>query len=130
VKALQNINATKMIISGAVNARFSGKYRKLASKMKKPCTVINDPEFKGEVGLIIASKEAVDNATIEVESRKTRLKRLGLSETLIGAVGKKVCAKCYHKILQVAPREAANYCPLSWADRLLGEHCPAHRRDR
>lgn len=128
VKALQAKNAAKMIISGAIDNRLSDKYRKLASKMKKPCTVIHDQQFKGDVGLIIASEKAVDNTTIDVEFRKARLKRLGLSEKLIGAVGKKICRKCYQKLLQLAPQEAANYSTLSWTDRLLGEHCPAHKK--
>lgn len=129
VKALQDRNATKMVISGAVDSRLANKYRKLAAKMKKPCTTIHDPELKGEAGLIVVGREATGAANIEVEPRKKRLKKLGLPGKLIDAAGKKICRKCYQKILRSAPKEALNYSELSWADRLLGEHCTAHHED-
>ena len=126
IAALQNEKAARLIINGAVNKHSTEKYRRLAASFNKPCTVINDPKLIGETGLVVASDDAVGNGTIEVEDRKTRLKRLGLSELLIAAVGKKICKECQQKIRKLDPGEAVNYRTLSWVDRLLGENCSAH----
>lgn len=125
-QALQEKAAAKMLISGAVKNDYADKYRRLAEKYKKPCTVIHDPKLKGEAGLAIVSEEAADSETIYVESRESKLKRLGLSEKLIRAAGKKLCRKCYSELVQSAPAEAANYGRLSFFDMLTGEKCAAH----
>lgn len=129
VEALQDEKAAKMIISASIGKRNAEKYRELAASLNKSCTVINDPQFKGEAGLIVAGEGAVDKDDIMVEARKVRLGRLGLPEKLIGAAGKKICRECRQRIIHADPREAGNYRSLSWADHLLGARCPAHEGD-
>jgi len=127
IEALQDKRTTKMIIDGSIGISFIEKYKKLARKLNKPYTVRNDSEFKGSAGLLVISDEALDSLVITVEDRSLRLKRLGMSSALINAVGKKVCEKCLEQILQVDPKEAANYHELTFLDRIGGESCPAHQ---
>lgn len=60
VEALQDQRATKMLIHGDIAYRFRSKYQKIANELKKPYTIVHDPELKGDVGLVIASDQAVD----------------------------------------------------------------------
>ncbi len=124
-EALKDRRAVKMIINGDIDYRFVKKYVKLAQKMGKTSTVIHDPGFKGETGLIVAGDGAVDVQNIDVPDRETRLKKLGVSPALIHSAGKKVCERCYKKIIHADPGEAINYQLLTLADRFWGERCSA-----
>lgn len=127
IRALKDKRATKVIIDGSINIRFTEKYKKLAQEMNKSYTLRNDPEFKGSTGLIVVSDEAVDILVITVEDRSLRLKRLGMSSALINSVGKKVCKKCLEQIRKVDSTEVSNYDELTFLDRIGGECCPAHQ---
>lgn len=123
IEALKDERASKMIINGDIDAYLIEKYEKLARELDKHCTVIHDTKLKGEVGLVVVGRDAVDVEEINVMDREIRLSKLGLSKALINAAGKKVCSHCFNKIINADPGEAINYLELTWSDRLMGEHC-------
>jgi len=125
LKALGDKRAVKIIFSGDINYHSAKKYHKLAEKLGKRYSIIHDPEFKGDAGLVVVSDDAVDIEDITVRDRSAKLKDLGIPERIINAAGKKVCGKCLDKILKVAPYESINYSDLTLADRFWGEHCAA-----
>ncbi|WP_041285259.1 YueI family protein [Desulfoscipio gibsoniae] len=125
LQSLKDQRAAKVIISGDINYSSSEKYRRLAVKMGKTCTVVHDPALVGNVGLVVVGNNAVDVAVIEVPDRKTRLAQLGVPASLADAAGKKVCEKCYQKITEADPEEVINYRKLTLADRFWGEYCAA-----
>jgi len=127
IGALQDKRSTKMIINGSIGISSFEKYKKLAGKMNKPCTVRNDPEFNASTGLLVISDEAVDIQVITVEERSLRLKELGVPSILINSAGKKVCETCLKQILEADPKENINYQELTFLDRIGGEKCPAHQ---
>ena len=127
VEALQNPQADKMLINGDLGEVFTAKYQRLARRLQKNYTVIHDPELKGDTGLEVISKDAVDVPDITVQDREVRLQELGISTGLARAAGQKICPRCYDQIIKADPREAVNYQPLTLADRFWGEHCPVCR---
>lgn len=66
-EALKDKRSTKMLIRGDIDHRFRDKYQRLASETGKPYTIVHDPDLKGNIGLIIASDNAVDVEDIEVK---------------------------------------------------------------
>jgi uncharacterized protein YueI len=124
-QSLQDSRADKLIISGDVSDSAENKYRKLAEQVGKRHSVIHDPEFKGNAGLIVVSNNAVDEENISIQDRKEKFKQLGLSAKLADCAGKKLCENCLHKILSAAPEEEINYQKLTFWDRFWGEACPA-----
>lgn len=125
VKALEDKRAVKMVINGNIDFRLTEKYRKLAEETGKKVTIISDPEFKEDTGLVIVSDDAVDVEDILVQDRGTRLKKMGVPEEIINSAGKKVCERCLEKILKADPDETINYQKIAFADRFWGEHCPS-----
>lgn len=124
VHALGDKRACRMIISGDVDYYLTEKYQDLAKKMRKEYSLVHDPEFTGEAGLIVVSNDAVDVESIEVQDRKEKLKRLGVTESIINSAGKKVCSKCLSSVLKADPSEDVNYQEITFKDRFWGEHCP------
>lgn len=125
-QALQDEKAVKLILNGNISSSATGKYRELAIKMNKLCTVRSDSEFKGDTGLLVVSDEDVNEEEINVEERTTRLRRLGMPLLLIQSAGKKVCDQCRHVISDIDKNELINYEELTWMDRFVGDTCPAH----
>jgi len=124
INALEDENAEKMVIHGDIPYNQARKYEKLAREMQKSCSIIHDPGFKGDTGLVVVSSSAVDIENIDVEDRALKLKRLGVPEPLIHSAGRKVCKSCLDKIQKVDPGEASNYTMITFLDHLWGEHCP------
>ncbi len=125
LESLKDQRAAQLVISGDINYRSVEKYRSLADKIGKTCTVVRDPDMIGNTGLVVVSDDAVDIADITVPDRKTKLGRLGVQTALVNAAGENVCDKCYKKITEADPGEAINYRKLTLADRFWGGHCPA-----
>lgn len=126
IEALQDKKAAKMLIAGEIGHQAAEKYAQLAGEYSKPSTLVNNPQFKGEVGLAIISNQAVDREKIAVENRTDRLKKLGIPEKLAKVAGQKVCPSCFQQIVQADAREKINYQLLTWSDRFWGQRCPAH----
>jgi uncharacterized protein YueI len=128
-QALKDKRSAKLIINGSINNCFTKKYQLLSQKLNKPYTVVADPDYAENTGLVIVSNEAVDIEHVDIEDREGRLRKLGTPETLIQSAGKKVCAECLQQILKIDPREKINYDELTWIERIMGEDCPAHDKD-
>ena len=125
VKALEDKRAAKMIISGEIDFYLSEKYQKLAENVGKPVTIISDPEFKGNTGLVVVSDDAVDMENILVRDRTARLEQLGVPLEIIESAGKKVCERCLKKILNADPDEKINYRKITPGEHFWGERCSA-----
>lgn len=124
-EALQDPRSVKMIINGYIDDIFTNKYIKLSKKMGIKVTEIHDPQFKGDTGLIVISDDAVDIENITTQDREKRLEKLDIPADLTYAAGKKVCEKCYNKIIAVDPNEKINYEKIDLGDRFWGTHCAA-----
>lgn len=66
-EALKDPRTSRLLLNGDLDYDFRAKYIKLARKYNKPYTVINDPDIKGETGLVVISDHAVDVEKIEVD---------------------------------------------------------------
>lgn len=126
VLALQDKRAARLIYSGDIDYRYVDKYVKLSRKYGKPYTIRHDQKYKSDIGLLVASNEAVDAGAVVAVNREERLTGLGLPLPVIKAAPGKVCDECYALIEQAAPEELMNYERLTFFDRLAGEKCPAH----
>lgn len=124
--ALRDPKAAYMVVHSEISGKALAKYKKLAESAGKPVTSRNDPDFEGEAGLAVVSREAVDAEQVEVESREERLLKRGLPEQLIDAAGQAVCKDCYEKLKELAPEETRHYRLISPISRMFGERCPGH----
>jgi uncharacterized protein YueI len=125
-QALKDSRCSEMIINGGIDSCFIKKYQLLAKNMHKHYRIVSNPDYAEQTALVIVSAEAVDIKNIEIEDRDIRLRRLGASDALIQAAGKKVCEDCLTQIIAIDPAENINYDELTWLDSIAGEHCPVH----
>lgn len=70
IEALKHKQSSRLLINGELWDDLTDKYIALARQVKKPYTMIHDPELKGETGLVVISDDAVDIEDIEVENRE------------------------------------------------------------
>lgn len=121
--ALTDQKAAKLIVNGKVSREAQERYREEAKKYNIFFTSLSSPQLKDVIGLVIASNEAVDRDDIEVMNREDRLLQKGIPLDIIRGVGKKICSKCYQKLIAQAPEEKDNYQVINWLEKFLGEKC-------
>ena len=125
VESIKDTRSIKILINGDLDGHIIEKYQNLAKQLGKRYTVIHDPEFKGDTGLIVVSNEAVEVGEITVEDREIKFAKLGIPVALVNYAGKKLCDECLDRVLSAAPEESINYEKLTYWDRFWGEHCPS-----
>lgn len=65
-EALTHKKSSKMLIDGTLSSHLTNKYIELARQLKKPYTMVYNPELTGETGLVVVSDEAVDIEDIDI----------------------------------------------------------------
>ncbi|MDF2938017.1 MAG: hypothetical protein K0Q90_3390 [Paenibacillaceae bacterium] len=125
-EAVHHPKAKLMVLQGGQMEQAVSKYQKLAEAGGLVVTYRRGEEFTGEIGLVVASGDAVDAAEVDVEYRLERLVKKGLTEQLIRAAGQAVCKDCYARIREAAPEELEHYRQINPLSRLFGEKCPGH----
>lgn len=125
-EAVKHPKAKLMVLQGGQMEQAVAKYQKLAEANGISVTYRRDEEFTGEIGLVVASGDAVDIQEVDVEYRQERLLQKGLTEQLIRAAGQAVCKDCYARIREAAPEELEHYRQMNPLSRLFGEKCPGH----
>jgi uncharacterized protein YueI len=66
IEALKDQKATKMLIHGDIAYKFRRKYQSAAKQIGKSYTIVHDPNLKGDLGLVVASDQAVDIEDISI----------------------------------------------------------------
>lgn len=121
--AIRDPRAKRLLISRKANLAAAAEYIRLAREQGLAFTTVDSPEYKGNVGLVVAAEEAVDVEDITVPDRSQILQRLGIPQSIINAKGKKICPQCWNLLKEKAPQELNNYKKMSWLDKLLGIEC-------
>ena len=124
ISALRDVRASKLVMRRDVDLIRARDYLDLAKKMKVAFKRVDLPGLKGDIGLVIASSSGIDVPDILTKDRKSRLLELGLSKSLIQAVGKKICVNCWNKLATNYPEELVNYRRITWIDSITGTKCP------
>lgn len=125
-EALKDPRSALLVLHGDIGEQAVQKYKKLAAAQGKEVTSRRDSSFTGEAGLVVASRDAVDIDYVEVETRRERLLRKGLTEQIIDASGEALCKECYSLVRRVAPEELCHYRLMDPISRLFKEKCPGH----
>ncbi len=122
--AINHPKARQLIISRQVDLDYAGDYIQLAKLEGLAFTTVDDPDFKGPIGLIVAADDAVDVGEIYVQSRKEKLQELGIPKKLIDAKqGEYLCKDCIEILEEKAPEEVERYKSISFLDKLMGKKC-------
>ncbi|UMZ75101.1 hypothetical protein ACONDI_02713 [Natranaerofaba carboxydovora] len=123
IDAMNHPKAKILKVSRKVDLEYARDYINAARENGISFNTVHSNSYKGPIGLIVASDEAVEVNEIMVETREKRLKKQGLSQSLIDAVGETICDDCFQLIEEKAPEEALNYKRLGLIDKLMGKKC-------
>ncbi|MGL4935551.1 MAG: DUF1694 domain-containing protein [Cetobacterium sp.] len=103
-----------------------------AEKIGLRYTLVDDITFRGNIGLVVVSSEALDNEDKEVviESATKVYTDAGLSEGFIYGEGHKICSKHYKELKEKLPSHLDKFQEMNFFDRLFGKVCPIDRFDK
>lgn len=119
--------ARRLIVSRRAILSESQEYIHLAREYNLAFTTVDNPDYKGPVGLVVAAEQAVEAKEITIPSRRERLLAAGIPEAVIEATGQRLCKPCLELLKEKAPQEVKNYRRENFVDRLLGNQCPCKR---
>lgn len=125
LEAIRHPKANKLVISRKVDLDYARDYIQLARDEGLSFKTVASPSFKGDVGLVVVSDEAVDIENIGIPDRAKRLLEQGLPENLVKARGNLICDSCFHLLEEKAPEELNNYRKLNLLDKIMGKKCTA-----
>jgi uncharacterized protein YueI len=103
-----------------------------AEKIGLRYTLVDDITFRGNIGLVVVSQDALDNENKEVvlESATKVYTDVGLSEGFIYGEGHKICPKHYKELKAKLPERLDKFQEMNFFDRLLGKICPIDRFEK
>ena len=122
-EAIKDERADKLIINRNVDNEAAKEYINLSREFGLSFKRVQSPEFVGNIGLIVASAQAVKVDNVLLDNSKQDEKNL--PESILAAKGQKICGDCYNKVKDIAPEKVSNYKKLSIIDKLLGVECAA-----
>ncbi len=123
VEAIKDNRADKLIINRNVDNQAAKEYINLSRKFNLSFKRVQSSEFVGDIGLVVASNQAVKVDDVLLNSSKQD--EASLPESLVAAKGKKICGACYNKVKDIAPEKISDYKKMSIIDKLLGVECTA-----
>lgn len=121
--ALKNTEANKLIIRGDINKKHISDYIKWAREEGVRFNRKNSPEFRGNVALAVAGKDAVSQQFGRIAEREEKLQKKGLSDNIIKNAGSLLCSDCWKELMEKAPEEKINYKKAGIFDKLTGTDC-------
>ena len=103
-----------------------------AEKIGLRYTLVDDITFRGNIGLVVVSQEALDNENKDVvlESSTKIYTDAGLSEAFIYGEGHKICPRHYKELKEKLPERIDKFQEMNFFDRLFGKVCPIDRFDK
>ncbi len=126
-QAIKHPQAQKLVVSRKADLDAAAEYIKLARQHNLSFSTVDNPDFRGDVGLVVAAGDAVDIADIFIPTRSEKLTKLGIPETVINSPGRCLCASCRRMVAERAPEELVNYPPRKWYCALVRESCPCQK---
>ncbi|RAK09813.1 uncharacterized protein YueI [Halanaerobium saccharolyticum] len=121
--ALKSKEANKLIIRGDIDKKCISDYIKWAREEGLRFNRKNSPDFRGNVALAVAGKDAVTQQFGRIPDRQEKLQKKGLSDNIIRNAGSLLCSDCWKELMEKAPEEKINYKKAGIFDKLTGTDC-------
>jgi len=122
-EALKNREAAKLIIRGDIDQEHISDYINWAREEGVRFNRKSSPEFRGNVALAVAGKDAVSQQFGGIPPREEKLQKKGISDNIIKNAGSLLCSDCWKELMEKAPEEKINYKKAGIFDKLTGTGC-------
>lgn len=132
VEAMHEPDAVLLKMRRDIPLKFLKPYIEVAEKINLRFTLIDALNFVGDVGLVVVSKDAMDNKNNDVvlDTIEQKFKNAGLSEAYPKNFGKKICRKHYKLLSERLPLFKGSFKEFSFMDKILGHVCPICEEER
>ena len=122
-EALKYKDADKLIIRGDIDKKHISDYIEWAREEGVRFNRKNSPDFRGNVALAVAGKDAVSKQLGKIPEREEKLQKRGVSDNIIKNAGSLLCRDCWDELMEKAPEEKINYKKAGIFDKLTGTGC-------
>lgn len=132
IEAMHEPDAILLKMRRDIPLKFLKPYIEVAEKINLRFTLIDALNFVGDIGLVVVSKDAMDNSgsDLVVDTLIKKFKDAGLSESYPKNFGKKICKKHFELISEKLPLFKGSFKKLSLMDKILGHTCPICEDER
>ncbi|QEK13214.1 DUF1694 domain-containing protein [Crassaminicella thermophila] len=107
----------KIILEDNVQSTVAEKFMELASKYDKDYKMIDTQNKLGEIALVLASNEAVDEKDVLIKQMPI------LPDIFYNAKNKKLCKKHMQMLKEEAPLFVDEFQEITFLDRVMGVKC-------
>lgn len=122
LEAIKDRRCSKVIVKSNYR-KLARKYTDYAVKYNKQVIISDNPEYIGDIVLVVAADDAVDVENIAVENAADVMRSLGVPEEFIQVSSGKLCKQHYRQIKDIMKNVDHNFEKISFLDRLAGEKC-------
>lgn len=132
LEAMKEADAYLLKMRRDIPLKFFKPYIQEAETLKIRYTLVDGITLMGDIGLVVVSKESMDNKELNVvlESVGDDFIKAGLSPGFAYAMGKKISRKHYKELEAKLPAYAGNFKKFGILDILFGKECPIDRYER
>lgn len=123
---MEQSEAHLLKLSRDVGLKKLKPYITYAEKIGLKNQLVDGLNYRGEIGLVIVSKEAVINQRAELVIRDMNQDFIdaGLGEIVSKSRGSRICSKHYHKIEELLPNYINDFKKIGILGKLMGNICP------
>ncbi|MGL5232410.1 MAG: DUF1694 domain-containing protein [Fusobacteriaceae bacterium] len=126
IEALHEPDAVAIKMRRDIELKFLKPYINIAEKLGKKYILVDSSTLMGEVGLVVISKDELDNENINlaVDAVQQEFEKRGLKSYYANHIGKKICKKHYKLIEEKYPLYKGSFIKFGVTDVLFGAVCP------
>ncbi|WP_372713652.1 DUF1694 domain-containing protein [Ilyobacter sp.] len=127
LEAMKESDAVLMKMRRDVSLKKLKPYIDEAEKVGIKYQLVDGISYRGDVALVVVSKEAMENADEDLVIRDMDQDFIdaGLGEEFSKARGKKICSSCFEKLEEKLPEYKGSFKKMSFFDKLIGHKCAA-----
>jgi len=125
LKAMEDENAYILKMSRDLPLKKLKPYIQKAEELKLKYQLVDGISYYGNIGLVVASKEALHNPpnNIVIRDMDQDFIDAGLGEIYSKNKGSKLCKKHYHKLEEKLPEYKNDFKKLDFLDKIIGRKC-------
>lgn len=132
IEAMHEPDAVLLKMRRDIPLKFLKPYIEIAEKIGLRYTLIDALSFIGDVGIVIVSREAMNNENhdLTMDSIEEKFIEKGLSSAYPKNFGKKICKKHYKILSEMLPLYRGSFQEFNLIDKIFGQVCPICEDER
>ncbi|MGL5122614.1 MAG: DUF1694 domain-containing protein [Fusobacteriaceae bacterium] len=132
IEAMHEPDAILLKMRRDISLKYLKPYIDVAEKIGLRYMLIDALTFIGDVGIVVVSKDAMNNENINllIDTIEEKFINAGLEGYYSKFIGKKICVKHYKKIEEKLPLYKGSFMKFNFFDKILGHICPICEEER